>query len=190
MSISSALRKLRLQRSSLQYMEEFYRQIDAEQNHRGAAILAAVLVNDALESALCRRLPNPTNYFTRLFDNEGPLSTLDAKILMAQCFGIIGSLTQRNLETVKHVRNTFAHAGVPIDFSTKEIVDACNTLVLPPRPETFREYLPFDTARQKYTSTCETTALSLMNYAAGCGKVRASLMRPDAMVPVTPAPLP
>jgi hypothetical protein len=190
-SVSSALRKLRLRGTSQQYLEEFYRQINAEENDRGAAILAAITVDIMLTNTIIRRLPKGAPMYTQVFENQGPLGTFDGKIVIAQAFGIIGPNTRKNLDTIKHIRNTFAHAGIPITFSTPEIADACNSLVVPPNPRRFAEAdLVLFTPRQRYTGICEATAVNLQIYATGCGYVRADRMRPDAMLLVTPAPLP
>jgi hypothetical protein len=191
MSVSSALRKLRLRHISQQDLEEIYRQIDMEENDRGAAILSALTIEAGLTIAITRRLPNSQDVSNQLFENNGPLESLDGKILIAQAIGILGKLTRQNLDIVKHVRNTFAHGRMPILFSTKEIVDACNALTVPPNPQRFFERdLIIPTPRSRFTGICEVTTVALLIYASGCGPVRADLMRPDAMIPMTPEPLP
>jgi hypothetical protein len=194
MSIASDLRKLALKRGTLEYLEEYYAQIDAEQNDRGAAILACTFLENALEIAISRRLSGSGKIFDRLFLNEGPLGTFDAKILIADALDIYGTLTRQNIITIKHVRNAFAHCSIPIDFSTKEIAVACDSFALPsPNPQRYRDSLPFDTARSKYTTICEVTATAFINYAAACVRARSDIipiMRPGQMIPVTPDPLP
>ena len=191
MSVSSALRKLRLRGTSLEYLEEFYKQINAEENDRGAAILSAVTVETMLINTIVRRLPNGAAMYGQIFENQGPLATFDDKIVIAQALGIIGPETKNNLNTIKHIRNTFAHAGIPITFSTREIADACGALTVPPNPRRFsNEDLVLFTPRQRYTGICEATAVNLQIYAIGCGYVRIELVRPGAMIPMTPAPLP
>ncbi len=191
-SINKALRKLRLQRISMQYMDDFYKQINAEKNDRGAAILAATFLEGALEYAVSRALPNSAANYSKLFESEGPLNSFDSKFLLADSLGILGPLTKKNLEIIKHVRNTFAHTAIPIDFSTKEIADACIVLELLPNPKPMRVIprLKFDTPRQKFTGVCEIIAVALIEYASKCVRVRADIIQPDLLVPVRPPALP
>jgi hypothetical protein len=76
MSISSQLRELRLKFPTPADIEELRQQINAENNDRGAAILASTLVHNALYHALTERLS--LNYSSRaaVFDNYGPLRRL------------------------------------------------------------------------------------------------------------------
>jgi hypothetical protein len=191
MSIASDLRKLRMRRAGLQYLDDYYNQIDAEQNDRGAAILACTFVENALETAVSRRFPGVAKVFSRLFEDGGPLEAFDAKLLLAQALEIYGNLTASNMNVIKHVRNTFAHSSIPILFSATEVAAACNTLtLLSPNPQRYREALPFSSPREKFTTTCEVTGTALLNYAAGCVRVRADLVPSNRMIPVTPEPLP
>jgi hypothetical protein len=84
-SVSSALRKLRLRRLTPADIKNFYRRIDNEGSERGSAILAAALVDATLERVIRRRLPRSDKVFSALFDGEGMISTLDAKINYGIC---------------------------------------------------------------------------------------------------------
>lgn len=194
MSVSSDLRKLRLRRGGLAVLEEYYAQIDAEKNDRGAAILAATFLENALEYAVSRRLSGSHRVYEHIFLNDGPLGMLHAKILVADALDIFGPRTRENLDAIKQVRNTFAHCSLPIDFNTVEIANACNTLTLPSHdPQRYRKELSFETPREKFTTCCEVIATSLHNYAAGCTNVRADLVPTKCggfMIPVTPPALP
>jgi hypothetical protein len=98
-----------------------YQQIDAEKNDRGAAILTSTLVENWQNIRFAQQAD-------KVFENNGPLSTFDAKILIADCLGMFGPDTRNNLNLIKEIRNTFAHARVPITFSSPEIQDACEAL--------------------------------------------------------------
>jgi hypothetical protein len=97
---------------------------------RGFSILSTTLVERSLARAIALRLPGAKDHYSRLFDNDEMLSTLDARITLGEVMGIIGTKTKRNLNAIKHIRNTFAHAAVPITFDTPEITEACGELVL------------------------------------------------------------
>src|SRR5262249_17154159 len=51
------------------------------------------------------------------------------KITIAAAFEIIGKITQENLRLIRHVRNAFAHAKIPITFNTPEVSAVCADLV-------------------------------------------------------------
>ncbi len=191
MSIPQKLRALTNSRTGLQHQEEFYRQIDSENNDRGAAILAATFLERSLEYALSRRLPIVDDEsFYAVFDNEGPLSTFDNKLRMARALKVIGAFTDKNIGLVNKIRNAFAHASIPIVFATKEVSDACALFILPPNPETFRSKLEFTTPRQKYCAICEVTSSALVLHAASYVRIRADCLPGETMCPVTPLSLP
>jgi hypothetical protein len=112
---------------------------------------------------------------------------------MAFVLNVIGDITRSNLNTIKHVRNTLAHSGLEIGFHTREIIDACDSLVLPSGPESFREVVNFNGAYGKYISICEVTSYSLVLYESGITPVmvsQISAMNPNATIDVPPTPLP
>ena len=194
MSINSDLRKLRMKRAGTAYLSEYFKQIDARTNDRGAAILAATFLENGMEYAVSRRLPGSPKMFSELYDNNGLLSSFDAKISISEALEIYGPITKLNIHTVKHVRNTFAHASVPIDFQTPEIAAACNTLQLPSQdPQRYRKVLLFSTPREKFTTICEVTGTALFNYASQCANWNSDFISANfkgRMIPVAPGPLP
>jgi Mannitol repressor len=178
MSISSELRKLRLRRPTLLQIEEVNRLVEIEENDRGAAILAATLIDTTLAYAIKKRMPGGATY-GRLFESGGPLSTIDAKILVAYGLDIFKADTYHDLDILRHVRNTFAHAPSPVSFKTPEIANACMTL----RSSSLR------TARQKFTATCYLISIALVEYGAACERITAGSLDPSEFVAVTPEPL-
>jgi hypothetical protein len=126
-SINAKLRDLRLRRPSREDLEEINYQTAAEDNDRGAALLITALVEGTLATAIIRHL-RINSHLGALFDNNGPLSTLEARDVFAFALGIIGVETHHNLGIVRHVRNTFAHASAPVTFATPEIAEACEAL--------------------------------------------------------------
>jgi len=59
------------------------------------------------------------------FKNNATLGTFAARVDIARAFNLINEKQKKNLDIIRHIRNTFAHAVVDIDFSTKEISDEC-----------------------------------------------------------------
>jgi hypothetical protein len=68
-----------------------------------------------------------------MFDDtsNGPLTTSAAKIRIAYALGIVDENAKREMDLIRHIRNNFAHPREHTDFSTPEIVNACNNLYLP-----------------------------------------------------------
>jgi DNA-binding MltR family transcriptional regulator len=93
---------------------------DSHAADRVIGILGVVLLEDAIEVAISRKLVPEiyAEYRHRIFDGgqNGPLSTFDARILLAYALGIYGQRTFRALNEVKLVRNAFAHSAQPLHF--------------------------------------------------------------------------
>jgi hypothetical protein len=62
------------------------------------------------------------NLLGRLFSARGPLADFESKILIGQAFGILTSNLANELHCIRAIRNTFAHAKVPITFD-HELLD-------------------------------------------------------------------
>lgn len=88
---------------------------------RTAAIMAASMVETVLEELLISSFKDKSkDLLPRLFENRGPLSDFNGKILIAQAFKIAG-LNCEELQRVRHIRNCFAHARTKVTFETPEI---------------------------------------------------------------------
>jgi hypothetical protein len=128
-SIKKRLRRLTGQELTSKQYKSFMDETHSETNHRGAAILIAVNLELALDYAL-------SGYFvpsrmSKLFGVERPLSGFWNKILVAYALNVFGDEVYHNLDLIRNIRNSFAHAHVPISFDTKEIADACAALKMP-----------------------------------------------------------
>lgn len=62
---------------------------------------------------------------------EGPLSSFNSKIIAAHAFGICNDVIRDGLNTVRQIRNAFAHSKRPLKFSNKLIVHELTTVTLP-----------------------------------------------------------
>lgn len=185
-SVSSNLRSLTKQRPIQADWEEIARQLHEDGNDRGAAILASTLVEHALFLVIARRIPGAGLHYAKLFEDDGMFASFDARVTMASVLDVIGELTLKNLRTIKHIRNTFAHASVPVTFATREVVAACDTLTT----ELAARNFAWSTPKEKFVSICSGIAESLEHYAARCHRTRADFLDPATMVPLVPATLP
>jgi DNA-binding MltR family transcriptional regulator len=101
------------------------------QTDRGAAIIAAAIVDDALSNALKSRLILTENLSDRLFSHEknGPLANFSAKIDIAAATGTLDKELCDYLHLIRRIRNRFAHSIEPLKFSDQQITAWCQTLM-------------------------------------------------------------
>jgi hypothetical protein len=93
---------------------------------RGAAILGGATVESKLEDLLLSRMVElGKTEFNELFRNAGPLASFSAKIRAGYALGLFGEATRDNLDTLREVRNAFAHAKLVVTFETPEVVAVC-----------------------------------------------------------------
>jgi hypothetical protein len=57
-----------------------------------------------------------------LFERDGALSTFYGNISLARALGLIDDPVKDDLDTVRRLRNAFAHSAVPITFSSEEVI--------------------------------------------------------------------
>jgi hypothetical protein len=93
-----------------------------KQTDRGAAIIAAAVLEDLLAAVVQRRLIELSGKRTEaLFGRMAPLSTFSAKIEMGFALGIYGDDGRIHLDTIRDVRNKFAHKFESLSFEHHDI---------------------------------------------------------------------
>lgn len=95
------------------------------------ALVCASLLDHTLEEVIPRYLvPLTNNEKKGLFDDDkrGPLSTFSAKIRMGHAVGIYGPKTKADLNTIKTIRNAFAHSGLQLSFAEPSVAAEVNKL--------------------------------------------------------------
>jgi hypothetical protein len=92
-----------------------------KQTDRGAAIIAAAVIEDVLEHLIIARLVElPSKRKKALFDqSNGPLSSLSSKIELGLALGLFNDERRGSLHLIREVRNAFAHTMDPISFENK-----------------------------------------------------------------------
>jgi hypothetical protein len=166
-----ALAQLSRAMPTYEHFHEFYQQVSAEKNDRGAALMLAANVENGLLYILRRTLVIKHGQDKRLFRFDAPIGTFEAKIRIGYALDIFGPETKNNLDCIKAIRNAFAHAVVPITFQTKEVADVCDLLVMPeiltPRAvngetgEIVGAMPPDPTPRIRFQKVCEATGHNL-----------------------------
>jgi hypothetical protein len=147
---------------SREHIADFGREIAAIENERGAAIILAVHLETALQTALVKRLKIDKKHFGDMFGFNGPMGTFDNKVRMASAIGLLTDETRSYLDVIRRIRNAFAHSMVPISFKTREVLNACSLLKVPKSlpPTTIRTSEGLS-PRETYQRTCETIAHNL-----------------------------
>jgi hypothetical protein len=104
-------------------------------NDRVAAVSSAAWVDDTLAAALSTRFVKMGKTWTdRVFDGAGaPLGTFSAKIVIGYALGLFGPLTRTDLDTIRSIRNDFAHNAGPLLFTQPDIAAKCAKLTTPSR---------------------------------------------------------
>jgi hypothetical protein len=166
-----ALARLSRKDPTPEYFSRFHSEINAEPNHRGAAILLAANAEICLRYAIKRHLATTDDAEQILFQSGGPLRSFEAKIRVGYTMGLYGEKTKGNLDCIKAIRNAFAHTVIPIDFDTAEVKAVCDLMtmpeILPPRAIDAATYKPrgilpdFPTTRQRFQKICEAVSHNL-----------------------------
>jgi DNA-binding MltR family transcriptional regulator len=87
-----------------------------------AVITATSNLEASLERLLIAKITVSTqDMISKLFLNRGPMSDLHSKILMVHALGLIPPTIIKDLESLKAIRNVFAHSKFPVSFATPEI---------------------------------------------------------------------
>ena len=92
------------------------------------ALIGSTLIEGALETAIIARF-RPLDQDERRalfsFEKNGPLADLAARIKIAYALEIFGPETRDDLESIRRIRNEFAHHLAVLSFATPEIAAQC-----------------------------------------------------------------
>jgi hypothetical protein len=125
----------------------------------------------------------------------GPLESFGQRITIGRALGIYGEHTEYNLDLLRLIRNSFAHAHVPITFETREIVAAVdlfrNVPLLPPH-NMGAERAPVPTVtRAKFHHFCQLISHNLIVWGWASRAIQSDLpIPPDCVGFIQPNPMP
>lgn len=132
-----------------------------EESDRGAAIIAGSFAEHALGQYLKFRVRDKKVADT-LFDATGPLSSFSQRIAIAYAFSLIPQSHYNDFETIRKIRNHFAHHPFDTTFNTNEIKQLCAALSM--FKETSKQHFPDPSKRHRIA------------YLLNCGMLSASLL--------------
>ena len=93
-----------------------------------------------------------------------PLASFHAKILVAQALGIVHSDNRKDLDTIRNVRNAFAHSPTHIKFNDEPVKKLCLSLTI---AKSFSRVDKANSARMIYISAVASIFFNLLDYYDG-----------------------
>jgi hypothetical protein len=90
---------------------------------QAATVLKTITIfEDVLQDCLqgCMR-PLTSKIRARLFEGYGPISTFAAKVDVAYALNLLNDEDYADLQTIRKIRNTFAHSREVMGFEKREI---------------------------------------------------------------------
>jgi len=111
----------------------FYEEIQNE-SARGAVIIASAFLDTQLRNLISKSLIDDPKVVDELLGAEDkpdrPLSSFSSRIKAAYCLGLISKSMYYDLDTIRKIRNKFAHKMHGYTFDEPEIVSWCKSLKL------------------------------------------------------------
>jgi len=111
----------------------FYEELQSE-SPRAAVIVAAAFLDAQLRELLAAFCIEDSKEVSELLGGEDkpdrPLSTFSSRIRAAYCLGLISKKLKDDLNTIRKIRNKFAHQLHGYSFDEPKIVSWCNSLEL------------------------------------------------------------
>ncbi len=164
---------------------------------RASAILLGSILESSLTTFLSRKLRPELNKKERkrLFDYEGPLGTLSAKIMLAYAMELIGPVTRHDLDLIRLLRNGFAHSRRHIDFDTPQTAAVCKHLKYPDLPGAFMQFTSLERAAAelgkadlaksgtRYRIACHTISSRLIKNVSRLQRLGPHRMEPPPQLP-------
>ncbi|PCJ61628.1 MAG: hypothetical protein COA65_01380 [Rhodospirillaceae bacterium] len=152
---------------------------------RPAAIVAATLVEDALYDVLIDQMAKLSKQeHNELFLGDSPLSKFSAKIRLCRALKLIDKECATDINTVKNIRNVFAHARISLDFGTPEIASQIKEIsmikrlaskemkLLLPKSAEMCKKIQMNTPREKFMGQCIIISWWLTNVSPGSNLIQ------------------
>jgi len=113
--------------AEIDQLDRFLQQFSSESD-RGAALTAGAMLEDRLGEILRTFLVDSPEASKLLDGFNAPLGTLSARILAACSLGLIDDDEYREMQTIRRIRNKFAHEWSDLSFEAQSIKDLCSQL--------------------------------------------------------------
>ena len=102
-----------------------------DRNDRAAVLTVVSLLEGALQKSLATKfIADDKGKLEYMFGSGAPLRDFSAKIKMGFALGVYGPNTRADLDSIREVRNSFAHTMSPIYFNTPEVENVCKRIII------------------------------------------------------------
>jgi len=108
-------------------LQEAFSQFSNERP-RASALMAAAWVDDALRAVLQAYLSRDHATASALLRADAPLGSFGVRIKIAFLLGLISSEARADLDSIREIRNQFAHVRTRVSFKTDKIAVKCKRL--------------------------------------------------------------
>lgn len=105
-----------------------FRRALTNESDRGCALFAAAYLDSALEGLFRATVLQSKKVDEELFEGTSPLATFSGRIKLAYYLGLISAEFRADLDTIRKIRNDFAHDATILGFETQSIADRCKNL--------------------------------------------------------------
>ena len=109
-------------------------------NDRAVVILYAALVENALQRLIANGMRKDINSA----DRRELFETFERVISLAFALNLVGSVSRKDLDLIRFIRNQFAHSPRPLHFKVPEVIAACAALKFPDLPGARKLIGPLD----------------------------------------------
>lgn len=130
-----------------------FRRALSEESDRGCALFAAAYLDSALEGLFRSSVVEGKKIDEELFEGSSPLATFSGRIKLAYYLGLISAEFRADLETIRKIRNDFAHDATLLSFETQSIADRCRNLGFSYQEPTARPRAHFTAAASGLVAT-------------------------------------
>ena len=115
-------------RARMQEVIDFRTSITGETD-RGAVLMSAAFLDDKLKGLLQKTMVQDQRISRRAFDFNGSLGNFSSRIDLAYLLGILPKNAQRDLHTIRAIRNQFAHQAAPLSYDDQKVRPLCDKLI-------------------------------------------------------------
>jgi DNA-binding MltR family transcriptional regulator len=103
----------------------------SKMSDHACALMGTALIESALERVIISTFrKSDATVMDEIFDNRGPLSDFHSKILVAYAQGAISENGKAELNSIKAIRNAFAHSRIDISFDTPQITQEIKLFIM------------------------------------------------------------
>lgn len=137
-----------------------FRRALTEESDRGCALFAAAYLDKVLSDLLYLSVvENGKKVESDLFEGNAPLASFSSRIKMAFYLGRISAECRSELDTIRKIRNDFAHDASLISFETKSVADRCLNLTYSYQLKEARPRAHFTASCSRLLAILQVTAL-------------------------------